>query len=441
MKQVDNLLLERSLGKGTFGEVFYTTIQGETIPYATKVYDRELIEQNKDLFIYLKNEITIVKSLDLPNIVKLKEVKKTKKHFYIVMEYCNGGDLYNFLQKYQEKNKCSFSEEIVQYLMRQIMSAMHYLHSKNIIHRNIKLENILLQFDSEEDKNNLNIMKSQIKIIDFGFATNITLTTVEGKIWNITPLHPLLVKKLISHGRINKLGYDSKIDVWSLGSICYEMLIGKPAFDAEDMIELIKNIEKGDYQVPTHLSREVISFLNGMLQYDSEIRLSTEQLIKHRFLTDDINNFHKIDLEKVSDKIKNGVLELINKKNQSIWSIFNIEEELNKISPSQLNPYYDGDDTENIQQIHSLENKNNTNNSKLNIKSILTYDNSYYPKINNMNYFNQENNPDYGPILPPRDNSPIYINQKFEHEVSYSYATDDLYEFAEKTGHNNNKNN
>ena len=202
-------------------------------------------------------------------------------------------------------------------------------------------------------------MKSQIKIIDFGFATNITLTTVEGKIWNITPLHPLLVKKLISHGRINKLGYDSKIDVWSLGSICYEMLIGKPAFDAEDMIELIKNIEKGDYQVPIHLSREVISFLNGMLQYDSEIRLSTEQLIKHRFLTDDINNFHKIDLEKVSDKIKNGELELINKKNQSIWSIFNKEEELNKISPSQLNPYYDGDDTENIQQIYSLENKNN----------------------------------------------------------------------------------
>ena len=237
------------------------------------------------------------------------------------------------------------------------------------------------------------MIQKKIKIIDFGFATNITLTTVEGKIWNITPLHPLLVKKLISHGRINKLGYDSKIDVWSLGSICNEMLIGKPAFDAEDMIELIKNIEKGDYQVPTHLSREVISFLNGMLQYDSEIRLSTEQLIKHRFLTDDINNFHKIDLEKVSDKIKNGVLELINKKNQSIWSIFNKEEELNKISPSQLNPYYDGDDTENIQQIHSLENKNNTNNSELNIKSILTYDNSYYPKINNINYFDQENNP------------------------------------------------
>ena len=426
MQQVDNLLLERSLGKGSFGEVFYTTIQGETIPYATKVYNRELIEKSEDLFNYMKTEITILKSLHHPNIVKLKEVKKTKKHFYLVMEYCNGGDLYNFLQKYQEKNKSAFSEEIVQYLMRQIMSAMHYLHSKNIMHRDIKLENILLKFDSEEDKNNLNIMKSQIKIIDFGFATNITLTTVEGNIWNITPLHPLLVKKLISHGRINKLGYDSKIDVWSLGSICYEMLIGKPAFDAEDMIELIKNIEKGDYQVPTHLSREVISFLNGMLQYDSEIRLSTEQLIKHRFLTDDINNFHKIDLEKVSDKIKKDEIEINTKKNQTIWSIFNKEEELNQISPGQINPYYEG----NIPQQSSLDNKNKTNNNNdnKNIQSFHSYDSSYYPKMDNMNYFNEKNNPNYGPILPHRDNNPIYINQKFEHEGDYTDRPGGLYD-------------
>ena len=212
------------------------------------------------------------------------------------------------------------------------------------------------------------------------------------------------------------------------------MLIGKSAFDSEDMIELIKKIVKGDYQVPTHLSREVISFLNGMLQYDSKIRLSTEQLIHHRFLTDDINNFHKIDLEKVSDKIKNGELEINVKKNQTIWSIFNKEEELNKISPSQLNPYYDGDDTENIQQINSLNDKNNTNNSEQNIKSSLTYDNSLYPKMDN----NQDNNAIYGPILPHRDNSPIYINQKIDHEIEDTFGD---YLFAENFGDNNNKNN
>ena len=310
--QVDNLFLEKSLGKGTFGEVFYTTIQGDNTPYATKKYDREKIEQSPDLFNYLKAEITILKNLDHPNIVKLKEVKKTKKHFYLVMEYCNGGELQSFLDKYQEKNKHAFTEEIVQYLMRQIMSAMYYLHSNNIMHRDIKLENILLKFDSLQDKENLNIMKSQVKIIDFGFATNNSLAI--SIVGNPLNMDPLILKKLTSNGRIKKLGYDAKIDVWSLGSICYEMLIGKSAFDAEDMLELIENIEKGDYRVPTHLSREVISFLNGMLQYDSEIRLSTEQLIKHRFLTDDINNFHKIDLEKVSDKIKKDQIEIKLKK-------------------------------------------------------------------------------------------------------------------------------
>ena len=309
------------------------------------------------------------------------------------------------------------------------MSAMYYLHSNNIMHRDIKLENILLKFDSLEDKENLNIMKSQVKIIDFGFATNNSLAI--SIVGNPLNMDPLILKKLTSNGRIKKLGYDAKIDVWSLGSICYEMLIGKSAFDAEDMLELIENIEKGDYRVPTHLSREVISFLNGMLQYDPSIRLSTEQLIHHRFLTDNINNFHKIDLEKVSDKIKKDEIEINTKKNQTIWSIFNKEEELNQISPGQINPYYEG----NIPQQSSLDNKNKTNNNNdnKNIQSFHSYDSSYYPKMDNMNYFNEKNNPNYGPILPHRDNNPIYINQKFEHEVGYGDRPGGLYD------HYNNK--
>ena len=422
--QVDNLYLEKSLGQGTFGEVFYTTIKGDPNPYATKVYDREKIEKSPDLYNYLKAEITILKNLNHPNIVKLKEVKKTKKHFYLVMEYCNGGELKSFLDKYKEKFKHAFTEEIVQYLMRQIMSAMYYLHSNNIMHRDIKLENILLKFDSLEDKENLNIMKSQVKIIDFGFATNNSLAI--SIVGNPLNMDPLILKKLTSNGRIKKLGYDAKIDVWSLGSICYEMLIGKSAFDAEDMLELIENIEKGDYRVPTHLSREVISFLNGMLQYDPSIRLSTEQLIHHRFLTDNVNNFHKIDLEKVSDKIKKDEIEINTKKNQTIWSIFNKEEELNQISPGQINPYYEG----NIPQQSSLDNKNKTNynNDNKNIQSFHSYDSSYYPKMDNMNNFNEKNNPNYGPILPHRDNNPIYINQKFEHEGTYTDRPGGLYD-------------
>ena len=148
-------------------------------------------------------------------------------------------------------------------------------------------------------------------------------------------LDPLILKKL-TNKRMKKqlvLGVPPicpEEDIWSLGYICYEMLIGRPVFDTEDMLELIENIKKGDYCVPTNLSMEVISFLNGIFQNYPFIRMSTEQLFHHRFLTDNINNFHKIDLKQVSDKIEKGKMEINTKENESIWSIFNTEEELKK---------------------------------------------------------------------------------------------------------------
>ena len=425
--QVENLFLEKSLGKGNFGEVYLTKIIKDPNIYATKIYDRVKIENSESLFNYLKSETTILNSLSHPNIVKLKEVKKTKKHFYLVMEYCNGGELQKALDKYKIKYNKPFPEEIVQHLMRQIMDAINYLHSRDIIHRDIKLENILLNYESEEDKNNLNLMKANIKIIDFGFAISLKkqslAITIVGNPMN---MDPLILKKLTSNGRIKKLGYDSKIDIWSLGSICYEMLIGKFAFDAEDMDDLVDKIEKGDYSVPTNLSREVVSFLNAMLQYDPNIRLSSAQLIHHKFLTENINNFHKINLNQVSNKIKNDELQINTKKNQTIWAIFNKEDEdkLVKIGPGQIDQIQ-GNNMSNIPQQNSAMPQNMPNNdltNNQNIKNYNTYDSQNYVNINNMNYFHENNNPNYGPILPPRNNNPIYINQKFENETNYVYS-------------------
>ena len=424
--QVENLFLEKSLGKGSFGEVYLTKIKNDPNTYATKVYDRAKIEKSPLLLQYLKAEITILNGLDHPNIVKLKEVKKTKRHFYLVMEYCNGGELRNALHKYQKIYNKPFPEEIVQHLMRQIMNAINYLHSREILHRDIKLENILLHYETEEDKNNLNLMKATVKIIDFGLAKKKSLAiSIVGNPMN---MDPLILKKLTSNGKIKNLGYDSKIDVWSLGSICYEMLIGKPAFDAEDIDELIDKIEKGDYRVPNNLSREVVSFLNAMLQYDPNIRLSAAQLIHHKFLTENINNFHKINLSQISNKIKNNEIEINTKKNKTIWAIFNKEDEdkLVKIGPGQIEPK-PGNNMNNIPQQNSdmppnMINNNLTNNQP--VKNYNTYDSQNYVNMNNMNYFHENNNPNYGPILPPRNNNPIYINQKFENETNYVFSGD-----------------
>ena len=414
--QVDNLTLEKELGKGAFGAVYLTKIDNDDTPYATKVYDRQTIEKSPDLFRYLKTEATILKHLNHPNIVKLREVKKTKKHYYLVMELCNGGELSKILKQYIAKYNKAFPEEIVQYLMRQICDAINYLHNLDIMHRDIKLDNILLHFDNEEDKKNLDIMKGTVKIIDFGFAIFLNNKLAETSVGSPQNMDPRILEKLTNQGRLKKLGYDKKADIWSLGSICYEMLIGKAVFDAEDLEELVFLIEKGDYQLPSGLSREVVSFLNGMLQYDSTIRLSSFQLVHHRFLTEDIKNFHKINLT-ISLNVQHS-------KNQTIWDIFNEEDakKLNNISPAQIeqsqknyNPM--------IQQKNSVIPDQSTRSSgELPIKSFNTYDNVNYPNMNNINYTDQSENPNYGPILPKRDNNPHYVNQKFDNEINYVFS-------------------
>ena len=167
---IDNYILEKCIGKGAFGEVYLTSVKGDSNKkLATKKLERSEIEGTEALK-YLKNEIQILQKLNHPNIVKFDSIKKTKKHYYIVMEFCNGGELTKALEKYQAKYGKPFSQEIVQHLMRQIIAAFKYIHAEKVVHRDIKLDNILLNFESEKDKEELNMMKATPKIIDFGFA-------------------------------------------------------------------------------------------------------------------------------------------------------------------------------------------------------------------------------------------------------------------------------
>ena len=145
---VDDLTLEKLIGKGAFGEVYLTSKKGDDKKkYATKKIERAQVEKGEGLK-YLKNEIVILSFLKHPNIAKFEEVKKTKKHYYIVMEFCNGGELSKALEKYMEKYGKPFSEEIVQHFMRQIIDAFKYMHERKIIHRDVKLDNILINYET-----------------------------------------------------------------------------------------------------------------------------------------------------------------------------------------------------------------------------------------------------------------------------------------------------
>jgi serine/threonine protein kinase len=314
--------LEKCLGKGAFGEVYLTSRKGDDKKYATKKIDREEVEKGEGIK-YLKNEIIILQYLRHPNIVRFEEVKKTKKHYYIVMEFCNGGELSKALEKYIEKYGKPFSEEIVQHLMRQIIDAFKFMHERKIIHRDVKLDNILLNYETEEDKKNLNLMKAQVKIIDFGFSCKIDKSGLQfTALGSPINMDPIILKKLNSSSKKERqLGYNQKADIWSLGTICYEMLIGKSAFDADDMEDLVNKIENGSYNVPTNLSHEVVSFLNGMLQYEGNNRLTADQLSRHAFLTKNVKDFTPLSLNKTNKVMSTKKL------NQSIWAIFGANDE------------------------------------------------------------------------------------------------------------------
>ena len=333
---VDDLTLIKCLGKGAFGEVYLTSKQGSKEKYATKKIDKKFAS-NPRAKKYLDNEINILKEIKHPNIIKLYEVQETTQFYYLVMEYCNGGGLSECLEQYQKKYKRPFPEEIVQYLMRQILSAINYLHKKNILHRDIKLDNILVNFENEEDKKKKNMMKAQVKIIDFGFARHLEPAQLAySTLGSPINMDPGILRKLNKMENSRNYGYDQKADIWSLGTICYEMLIGKCTFDAESMKELISKVERGNYFLPTHLSKEAVSFLNGMLQYDLKKRLSADQLENHKFLTKPYNELTKINLKEAKKNIIGSQLKINSKMNQSIWVIFETDEndDLDKVSPN-----------------------------------------------------------------------------------------------------------
>ena len=324
---VDNYIIGKLLREEYYGKVHISKKKGDDKNlYATRILEREKIEKDKDLYNYLNNEINILQSLKHPNIVKLEDIKKTKTHFYLTMEYCNGADLPKALEKYKEKYGKPFSEEIVQHLMTQLISAIKYIHEKGIIHKNINLENIMLNFENEKDIKDFNLMKANVKIIDFFHSSK---KSKPGLPINASPS---TLKKLKLGGYNIKMADndDEKVDIWSLGTIFYEILIGKPIFDADDLNEQIDKVEQGDYYVPKNISFETVSFMNGMLQQEPKKRLNAEQLLKHPFLTKNINEFTPIDMNKYADKLKlneEGMIIINTKNNESVWSIFNEDKE------------------------------------------------------------------------------------------------------------------
>ena len=325
--KIGEYTLTKLLGKGTMGEVYMTIKNGTNELFATKRVEKSYADRPQ-VKKYFDNEISILKELNHRNIVSLKDLKHTKSHYYIMMEYCNGGSLMNCLKKYISMYRRPFSEEIVQYLMSQIVNGLKYIHQHKIIHRDIKLDNILVKFYNEHDMKSLNMLRAHVKISDFGISSRLNkLDRAFTALGSPAYMDPLILKKLNQRNYfLNLEGYDQSVDIWSLGAACYEMVLGRRVFNGRNIQDLYIKVEGGNYSIPTNLSKEFVSFINGMLQYDSKKRLTSEQLSRHHFLTRNVRNFNKIDLKLVSNKIGQNGINVNTKKNQTIWDIFNEED-------------------------------------------------------------------------------------------------------------------
>ena len=309
---IDDLTLIVYMDAGCFGETFLSKKKGSNQLYATKRISVKSIIQEPILKNYIQNEIMILKKVKHPNIVKLFDVKIKKDYIYLVMEYCNGGSLSSALENYKNKYGGPFSEEIVKFLMKQILLGVECLHKHGIIHRDLKLENILLKYNSEYEAKCENIFLSQIKIIDFDISSKAG-TYIE------TYMDPTFV-----YNDLDDIVCDEKVDIWALGILCYEMLTGEKPFKEGEANYMIK---KTDIKIPKNLSNEAQSFLLCMLQKDREKRFNASNLLRHNFIIKNSNTNGNININ--SNK---NIDTYINKKANSINLLTNDVNNVNKLN-------------------------------------------------------------------------------------------------------------
>mmetsp|Transcript_8538 Transcript_8538/g.12642 ORF Transcript_8538/g.12642 Transcript_8538/m.12642 type:complete len:485 (-) Transcript_8538:37-1491(-) len=262
VKKVGNYQLESRIGEGNYGTVYLGTHIQTGEPFAIKAVAMRSL--NNKLLKQMEAEIKVLKASEHPNIIKLQEVLKTTNNVYLVMEYCKGGDLEHYCKIHGK-----VPEPTAKKWLSELVEAFIFLQENQIMHRDLKLANILLTSDSENE--------ASIKVADFGFAR-----FLNGSSLAQTQLGtPLFMAPEI----FNSEHYSFKADVWSLGVLSYEILLGMPAFLCRTLAQLRRLQEDGvTFPSNTDLSQEAQSFVQAMLTYDHNQRPSFQELRSHPFL-------------------------------------------------------------------------------------------------------------------------------------------------------------
>jgi len=254
----------RPLGKGKFGNVYLAREKRSKFIVALKVLFKSQL-QKAQVEHQLRREIEIQSHLRHPHVLRMFGYFYDETRVYLILEFAPGGEMYKALQKQQDGK---FDEKRTAKYIYQLADALDYCHGKKVIHRDIKPENLLLD------------IKGDLKIADFGWSVHAPSSRRATMCGTLDYLPPEMVA-----GEY----HDEKVDLWSLGVLCYEFLCGKPPFETASHQATYQRIMRVDLEFPSHVSLGARDLIKKLLQKTPINRLPLQDVKQHPWIIEMTN--------------------------------------------------------------------------------------------------------------------------------------------------------
>ncbi|CAK78353.1 unnamed protein product (macronuclear) [Paramecium tetraurelia] len=268
--------LGQVIGRGNFGTVqLGYKVEQERKGFKAKCFAIKCIDKERIGLEQIQRELEILSRLDHPNIIRVYEEYEDLNHFYFVMEYCKGGELLQYILKHGAQ-----SERMTQVIMRQLFSAVGYLHERGIIHRDLKPENLMMaNAEGEFD----------IRIIDFGLSKREQVIKKPSQQRSKCRHQTKVGTPIYVAPEVLKGVYSETCDEWSLGCIMYALLFAEPPFSGQNIHQLEQQINKPHLKFKLGISSECQDLITKLLEPNPNKRITCLQALKHPWMIRDQN--------------------------------------------------------------------------------------------------------------------------------------------------------